>query len=78
MAAVAVALVCGLHIGVWAWAQAMFDPILRFFSYLPPLARIDYVFHNDSFQALAAHVLASSGGSDHRPLLAKLELTPAT
>lgn len=41
--AVAVALVCGLHLGVWRWAHGMFDPILRFLSYLPPLALLPLV-----------------------------------
>jgi NitT/TauT family transport system permease protein len=41
--AVTVALVCGLHIGVWSWAHGMFDPMLRFFSYLPPLALLPLV-----------------------------------
>jgi NitT/TauT family transport system permease protein len=42
-AAVGVALVLGLHIGTWSWAHGMFDPILRFFSYLPPLALLPLV-----------------------------------
>ncbi len=41
--AIAVALVCGLHIGTWSWANGMFDPILRCFSYLPPLALLPLV-----------------------------------
>jgi NitT/TauT family transport system permease protein len=41
--AVVVALVVGLHVGTWSWAHAMFDPILRFFSYLPPLALLPLV-----------------------------------
>ena len=41
---------------------------------LPPLVRIDYVFHSDEFTALEANVLRSSGGSDHRPLVVKLAL----
>lgn len=43
--------------------------ILQFF---PPLARIDYVFHDESFQAVEARVWATSGFSDHYPLLVKL------
>ena len=41
--AVVVALVCGLHLGTWSWAHGMFDPMLRFFSYLPPLALLPLV-----------------------------------
>lgn len=43
-------------------------------GFVPPLARIDYVFHSDEFQALQARVWPVSGGSDHRPLLATLAL----
>lgn len=35
---------------------------------LPPLARIDYVFHDAHFAALDAQVVAEAGGSDHHPL----------
>jgi len=49
----------------------MVNPAL---SFVPPLARIDYVFHGDDFQALETHVWPSSGGSDHRPLYARLAL----
>lgn len=41
--AVVVALVLGLHIGAWTWANHMFDPHLRFLSYLPPLALLPLV-----------------------------------
>lgn len=41
---------------------------------VPPLARIDYVFHDDSVQSITAHVWASSGGSDHRPVWAQLSI----
>jgi len=36
---------------------------------LPPLMRIDYIFHNEIVQAVEAHVWHTSGGSDHRPVL---------
>jgi vancomycin resistance protein VanJ len=39
-----------------------------------PLVRIDYIFHNSFFQALEAQVWPTSGGSDHRPLFARLAL----
>lgn len=41
-----------------------------------PLTRIDYVFHNDQIRALESHVWPTSGGSDHRPVLARLVLLP--
>jgi endonuclease/exonuclease/phosphatase (EEP) superfamily protein YafD len=42
-----------------------------------PLLRIDYIFHNAAFQALETHVWPVSGGSDHRPLFARLALIAA-
>lgn len=41
---------------------------------LPPVLRLDYVFHDDNFQGIAARTLDRSGSSDHLPLLAKLAL----
>jgi endonuclease/exonuclease/phosphatase (EEP) superfamily protein YafD len=38
-----------------------------------PLARIDYVFHSADLVARSAHVLAESGGSDHRPVLVEFD-----
>lgn len=43
-------------------------------SFIPMYHRIDYVFHNDAFQAVEARVWPSSGGSDHRPVYATLAL----
>lgn len=43
-----------------------------FFSWLPPLARIDYVFINSALVPLGAQVLPYAGESDHYPL--KVEL----
>jgi endonuclease/exonuclease/phosphatase (EEP) superfamily protein YafD len=43
-------------------------------AFLPPLARIDYVFHDRAFQVLEATVLPDTGGSDHHPLLVRLRL----
>jgi endonuclease/exonuclease/phosphatase (EEP) superfamily protein YafD len=37
---------------------------------LVPLARIDYLFYDEHWQTLRTAVLPSSGGSDHRPVLA--------
>lgn len=44
-------------------------------SFVPMFQRIDYVFYDDSFQAVEARVWSSSGGSDHRPLYVVLALT---
>lgn len=41
-----------------------------------PLVRLDYIFHNETLQALEAHVWPSSGGSDHRPVFGRLALNP--
>jgi len=46
-------------------------------SFIPMYHRIDYVFHNDSLQAVQARVWPSSGGSDHRPLVVVLALREA-
>lgn len=40
--------------------------------YAPPLARIDYVFHSDDVQGIAAKTWSTSGGSDHHPVLVQL------
>lgn len=39
---------------------------------VPPLARLDYVFHNDHFISLEARVWPESGGSDHYPVYVEL------
>jgi vancomycin resistance protein VanJ len=39
---------------------------------LPPLIRIDHIFHSDEVQALEAGPLSESAGSDHFPMLARL------
>ncbi len=39
---------------------------------VPLLTRIDYVFHDESFDSIEAKVWPTSGGSDHRPVLARL------
>ena len=41
---------------------------------LPPLARIDYIFHSDHWVSTAAAVWPDAGGSDHRPVWANLTL----
>jgi endonuclease/exonuclease/phosphatase (EEP) superfamily protein YafD len=44
---------------------------------LPPLVRIDHVFHTRDIRALEARVWRTSGGSDHRPVFVRLALLPA-
>lgn len=41
---------------------------------VPPLARIDFIFHSAHFQTIEAYVGADAAGSDHFPLLATLEI----
>jgi endonuclease/exonuclease/phosphatase (EEP) superfamily protein YafD len=41
---------------------------------ITPLFRIDYVWYSDEFEAIAASVWDDSGGSDHFPLWARLDL----
>jgi vancomycin resistance protein VanJ len=41
---------------------------------VPPLARIDYIFHSQHFAAVEAHVGSDAAGSDHLPLFASLAL----
>ncbi len=40
------------------------------------LARIDYVFHSPNLQTLEVRIGPWDGGSDHRPVLARLDLAP--
>jgi endonuclease/exonuclease/phosphatase family metal-dependent hydrolase len=42
--------------------------------FMPPLARLDYVFYDDAWTALDAQVWDRSGGGDHRPVFARLAL----
>jgi vancomycin resistance protein VanJ len=39
---------------------------------LPPLVRLDYVFHDASYEAVEARVWPTSGGSDHLPVFVSL------
>jgi vancomycin resistance protein VanJ len=43
---------------------------------IPPIMRLDYVFHSAHFAAVEARVWPSSGGSDHYPVYAVLGLKP--
>ncbi len=36
-----------------------------------PVARIDFIFHNDALRPISARVWPTSGGSDHRPVVAE-------
>jgi vancomycin resistance protein VanJ len=42
---------------------------------VPPLVRLDYVFHNDALYPIEARVWNSSGGSDHRPVFVRLAVS---
>jgi endonuclease/exonuclease/phosphatase family metal-dependent hydrolase len=46
--------------------------VQRLPSFVPPLIRIDYVFHNDGFRAISAQP-GTPMGSDHLPLFVTLE-----
>jgi endonuclease/exonuclease/phosphatase (EEP) superfamily protein YafD len=43
-------------------------------SLVPPLARIDYIFHDETVLSLAARVWPTSGGSDHHPVWVQLAI----
>ena len=43
-------------------------------GFVPPLVRLDYVFHNPTMRVIDARVWPESGGSDHRPLLVTLDI----
>jgi vancomycin resistance protein VanJ len=49
--------------------------VLRLLS-APSVVRIDHIFYSDHFVALRAGTVQDSGGSDHRPVLAELDLRP--
>jgi endonuclease/exonuclease/phosphatase family metal-dependent hydrolase len=44
------------------------------FQWIPPLVRLDYIFHDAAFEAVEARVWPTSGGSDHLPVFAALAL----
>lgn len=41
---------------------------------VPPLVRLDYVFHDTHFQSVIAQVWPDAGGSDHRPVYVVLNM----
>jgi len=47
----------------------------RWLQVLPPVTRIDYVFHSRHWDAVDAQVLKMDTGSDHRPIVATLRWT---
>ncbi len=49
--------------------------LARNLSWVPPLLRIDYIFHSDDFATLSASV-GEAIGSDHYPVMATLALLP--
>lgn len=60
------------------WAMGFTFPNFRVMggrtTFLPPLARIDYVFHDAHFQPVNMRVVSDAGGSDHFPIYATLAL----
>ncbi|GIL14130.1 MAG: endonuclease [Chloroflexota bacterium] len=58
--------------GTWPVSAARGLP-----AFLPPLIRIDYLWHSDHFRALDAR-RGPQLGSDHLPVLATLELLPGS
>ena len=62
-------------VGRWpGYSFPSWDAIPGIYGLVPPLARLDYVFHDDDWRALEAHVWNRSGGGDHRPLFVRLAL----
>jgi vancomycin resistance protein VanJ len=58
----------------FAYASALPANLPVMSLFVRPLARLDYVFHSADLQALSAYVVANSGGSDHRPVLAEFSV----
>jgi vancomycin resistance protein VanJ len=66
----------------WSWPDlsqpqslpvSMFGVTVREPLPVPQFMRLDYVFHSAHFQAIHARVWPDAGGSDHRPVLARLD-----
>jgi vancomycin resistance protein VanJ len=51
----------------WGTTQSNEGP-----AFVPPYQRIDYIFHSADFTALEPIVWPHAGGSDHRPVIARL------
>lgn len=60
----------------WGLGYTFPDTTNERWPFLPLLARIDYIFHNAALTTAEIHVWHSAGGSDHRPIKAKLALLP--
>lgn len=56
---------------------ATFPGPWRWLGIFGPWLRIDYIFHNDSFDAMAMHRVDEADGAGHYPLWAKLVLVGA-
>ena len=50
-----------------------FSSLLPHIGWTPALARLDYVFYDESFETLEARVWPHSGGSDHLPVFVTLQ-----
>ncbi len=58
----------------FSYAEAVPEVLPSVSMPVRPAVRLDYIFRNSAFQAQEARVLSSSGGSDHRPVYARLAL----
>lgn len=58
------------------YSQPQAQVYARLPRWTPPVLRIDYIFHDATFETVEARVWPDSGGSDHRPLLAVVRLDP--
>lgn len=45
--------------------------------FMPPLVRLDYIWHSDHFITNSAAVLDDARASDHRPVMANLTIKPS-
>jgi endonuclease/exonuclease/phosphatase (EEP) superfamily protein YafD len=51
------------------------NPRYKQIPVLTPMVRIDHIFYSDHFFARSAQTLATSGGSDHLPVVATLQFS---
>jgi vancomycin resistance protein VanJ len=56
------------------WGMGLTSSVSTLFPWMPPITRIDYIWYNDAFAARKAFVWDSAGSSDHRPVIARLQL----
>jgi vancomycin resistance protein VanJ len=64
----------GLTFPDFSYANAVPDELPSLSLPIRPLVRLDYIFHSDALTALEARVWPTSGGSDHRPVFARLAI----